>query len=535
VGPNPSLSGNIFYLPNGSDIWIDMAKRMQNAGRNISLFLGDDRLIDPLKMVYPDCNFLSPNSLKNGRFTRFACSPMPSSLRSTAEFLEYEKYAMYSLQRNCAAGDVSYLDRQYFVGSLTDFLYKAMSDADLSHIVLGEAPHTASGLLAIGIAASLGLPILHFQQCGIAPMVRPRLGSGFLPWSDAEAGRSSCGLSAVGNRQTLAPDTSSSMQVEPVSSAVRMFFLRLGKHESDKLEVDRIDANRRYRGPIGFGRRVLQSFFDLSRLKNSSGNGSTIRYAPLQPEFSRHFEISNLRSSVRLARRNSAQMRLIEAATRGDRGAAGGNLLTYFLHFEPELTSLPTSGIHFDQTLVIRAIALSLPEGWRLEVREHPAQATFVARGYRGRSRLFYDEIRALPKTTFQSHSDSIYSVIKKSSAVATLGGTVAIEAMALGVPTLCFGRPWYQGLPGCVFVDDLCQVRSHLDQIVGAASGHELNEASLLEFLDERFFPLAPIPSAVAEWRQRGVEPVQDVDALQRCIEDFLNGAPDGPPSAPD
>lgn len=46
----------------------------------------------------------------------------------------------------------------------------------------------------------------------------------------------------------------------------------------------------------------------------------------------------------------------------------------YCLHFDPEATTLPKDTIYSNQLLNIRIISSSLPDGWKLYVKEHPHQ-----------------------------------------------------------------------------------------------------------------------------------------------------------------
>ena len=68
------------------------------------------------------------------------------------------------------------------------------------------------------------------------------------------------------------------------------------------------------------------------------------------------------------------------------------------LHVQPERTSLPEGGHYNEQYLAVLELSKSLPKGWVLLVKEHPAQFNLKdLRKYKFRSKFFYESIARIP------------------------------------------------------------------------------------------------------------------------------------------
>lgn len=124
----------------------------------------------------------------------------------------------------------------------------------------------------------------------------------------------------------------------------------------------------------------------------------------------------------------------------------------YFpLHYQPERTSCPEGDIYSDQTIVINMISNNLPDNWFLYVKEHPSQF-MLTNGYMGRDSYFYDDIVKLPNVRLIDQKFTTFELIDNAKAVATLTGTVALEAIIRNIPALVFGYAWYRDSPGIFY-----------------------------------------------------------------------------------
>lgn len=129
-----------------------------------------------------------------------------------------------------------------------------------------------------------------------------------------------------------------------------------------------------------------------------------------------------------------------------EKAAVPNPYLVYFLQFEPEVSTLQWSYEHPDQIAFIEGIARRLPARYRLAVKEHPHH-----RGYRATTD--YRRLRALPNVQVLDPAVPSAPLLRGSSGVVTLTGTVGFEGLVLGKPVHAVGHAFYTGFPG-VFRD---------------------------------------------------------------------------------
>jgi len=101
------------------------------------------------------------------------------------------------------------------------------------------------------------------------------------------------------------------------------------------------------------------------------------------------------------------------------------------LHFQPEAFVTFAAPLWSDQRVWVRALSVAAPPGLRILVREHPAQDPGL------RPLGFYEELSRLPQVSLCDPTVPTASLLAMEPlrAVVTLGGSMAIEAAALGVP----------------------------------------------------------------------------------------------------
>ena len=109
----------------------------------------------------------------------------------------------------------------------------------------------------------------------------------------------------------------------------------------------------------------------------------------------------------------------------------------YFpLHYEPERITLTAGRYYPDQITAVTNIARSLPVGFKLYVKEHPAQGTL---GWRDTS--FYKKIMKMPNVKLLHPSVTHEEIMKNCSLVITIAGSAALEAAFFNKPTIILGE----------------------------------------------------------------------------------------------
>lgn len=126
-----------------------------------------------------------------------------------------------------------------------------------------------------------------------------------------------------------------------------------------------------------------------------------------------------------------------------------GKFLVYALHFHPEASTLINAWPFIDELPVIRNIAFSLPDGYKLYVKSHPNGF-----GYEGVQ--FYKKVRAIPRVKLIPYFINSRELITKSSGVITLTSTMGFEALMLKKPAFIFGNVFYQVHPYCNKIENM-------------------------------------------------------------------------------
>ncbi len=116
----------------------------------------------------------------------------------------------------------------------------------------------------------------------------------------------------------------------------------------------------------------------------------------------------------------------------------------YFpLHLEPERSLSIAAPYHTNQMEVIISIAKSIPVGYKLFVKDHPAVSL---KG--GRTISFYKELMKLPNVQVLHPSINRDEILEKCSLVVTINGTAAFEAALFNKHAISLVKTDYSSLP---------------------------------------------------------------------------------------
>ena len=142
-----------------------------------------------------------------------------------------------------------------------------------------------------------------------------------------------------------------------------------------------------------------------------------------------------------------------------DASLVGKKILFFPLHYQPERTSLPDAIPFHDQLRAIDVLSRALPSNWIILVKEHPTIFRFpykvLLRGNYSRSKAYYDKINSYSNVRLVSINESTNSWMRKSEALATLTGSVSLEALSLGKKVILFGNTWYRSFPNTHYYQD--------------------------------------------------------------------------------
>tara|TARA_Y100000741_G_C18261811_1_gene560763 strand:+ start:3163 stop:4698 length:1536 start_codon:yes stop_codon:yes gene_type:complete len=152
------------------------------------------------------------------------------------------------------------------------------------------------------------------------------------------------------------------------------------------------------------------------------------------------------------------------------------NYAFFPLHIEPEVTLLVYSRFFMNQIEVIRNIAYSLPTGFKLVVKEHPA-----AVGKRPIS--FYKKLLNIPNVELVAPNLETRILIENSSIVTTIAGSVGFESIIFKKPVLTFGNTPYEFLPDTMVKKNI-NLNNLPSDIIFLLNNYDFNETNLVAYI---------------------------------------------------
>jgi hypothetical protein len=111
----------------------------------------------------------------------------------------------------------------------------------------------------------------------------------------------------------------------------------------------------------------------------------------------------------------------------------------FFLHFQPERTTLPEGYGFSQQVLAIKTLRKCLDKGVKLMVKEHPSTFTNLCH-WKERTPDFYDDILGIDGVDLVDIAEDSYSLIDTAQFTATITGTILFESVVRGTPAIAFG-----------------------------------------------------------------------------------------------
>ena len=113
-------------------------------------------------------------------------------------------------------------------------------------------------------------------------------------------------------------------------------------------------------------------------------------------------------------------------------------------HYQPEAATLAAAPVWSDMLGLVRILSASLPAGYQLVVKDHPAIG-----GYRPTS--FYREAARLPNVVLLPENYSSIELLQQCKMAATVTGTVGLQALLFGKPVLLFGPVYFDCVEGVI------------------------------------------------------------------------------------
>jgi len=141
----------------------------------------------------------------------------------------------------------------------------------------------------------------------------------------------------------------------------------------------------------------------------------------------------------------------------------------FAMHYQPERTTSPQGECFQEQILAIKIIASSLPNGWKLLIKEHPTQLLNrkVFKNKNFRSTYDYGLICKIKNVVIVPISFDSAELIKNAQLVATINGSVGWETLSTHFkPVVIFGNIWYANCRSCFSISSQNEFKDVLKEL---------------------------------------------------------------------
>ncbi len=149
--------------------------------------------------------------------------------------------------------------------------------------------------------------------------------------------------------------------------------------------------------------------------------------------------------------------------------------ILYPLQVTPESSINVPAPYYVDQLRIIDALRMEMPNDYTLVVKEHRSAAPV-------RSIQFMRRLRNLPGVKIASHKLPSFEILKRASLLATITGTMALEAFTLGLPAIVFGRGF------CADMHGGTTGTKDLDKIISSKIMTKIPDETVIETLSKYF-----------------------------------------------
>lgn len=154
-----------------------------------------------------------------------------------------------------------------------------------------------------------------------------------------------------------------------------------------------------------------------------------------------------------------------------------GDFAFYPLHSEPEVAiQVLAPPYHKNQIELVRNIAISLPFGMKLVVKEHP-------RSFGLRPVNFYKKLLEIPNLYFVPMQVNSLTVCQQSKLICVVSSTIGLEAVCIEKPVIMLGHPKYEAIPDSMSAT--CENLFDLPRKIQALlQSYKYDEAGLIIFI---------------------------------------------------
>lgn len=335
-------------------------------------------------------------------------------------YLKAKDRCLKMMDRIDTYGTFSRIDREAYFNNLVIWCLTKINTDKPDLLLVAEAPHSHAQYLIYEICRYLKIPCYKFNNWMLVPC---------LSLENFETG------------EIVKPEKKDSKIDLKFDEIIRQFVDDL-TNRGDDYELSYMKKQRLSKQ---FFYKVKNYFkngykYDFNDLKHNFGNILKSRHSHINPYqitfFTRKKMISKRKSNLL----NHFKKNISEINFNQD--------YVYFgLHYEHERTTNPDGEKFHDQLAAIIKLRSVLNPNIKIFVKEHPSQF-MLEKGHLGRSPIFYNNLKNISGVRIVNTKINTLKLIKNSIFVATITGSLALEAAILGKKSIIFAETWYSGCP---------------------------------------------------------------------------------------
>lgn len=394
---------------------------------------------------------------------------------------------------------------------IANFWAHLISTSNVTHVLTGRIPHQPADIALYAVAELRGVPFVYLDNelilnrwYGIDVSIARRFA---VPGFDEPTAE---GRRALEERFDAYV---ANLRADP--GAERPYYMADAEHRAAGRTILAKETLRFLRRVVGA--LVLWQYRELrraaSRGRKDPGANHEILKVNRRRWSDRRSTASHLGYALRSTRyRIAVEWRLLAYRRRCTDLAALPRFVYFASHMQPEASTLPGARTQRHMRIAVDRLVAALPDDVVVAYKENPMvlRAGGIAK-YHWKPPSYVDELLDNPRVVVVRDDIDTFELIDRSIGVATVNGTVAMEAVARGRHAITFSEMWYDGVDGIHRIDDPAQLSGAVSTMLGGVSPDP--RASQLTFR---------MPLIDREVRQ--LESQQAVDAFAHTIERVLD-----------
>lgn len=494
---------NAIYIPAGRKVWLDVAHYLKEKNVEIKIWLGDQKLDESAKALFPGCNVENFFQVNKGVIPNVKIKYVPGSdVFYDSKFYILKDKVYKIMDRQDDERKYGRLEREAVFYLLFNYYYNMIIERRINVFIASEAPHSPVGMILYGICEILDIPRYHMMESGVAPLLH--VCKDFYG-TVVNASREKNDLMEL--FKPIFSDYVNSFSAIPEEP---LYMVNQKKYDIKKEKLGLL----KYLELIGKGVKYSR----IKRQKRSYAINNNFFFGNNNRSVLAQLTIEHLHSQLERAYLSKVKPVKLDI-----------DYAYYPLHYEPERTSNPDGGHFYQPYDAIMALRKFLPIEIPIYVKEHYSQFTRMLPGYRGKSPYLYDVLSLIPNVHLVDPSIKSELLVRNALLTVSQTGTACLEAACFEKKAILMGDTWFSDTPNVYRFSD---VSSYSELIAyGLHSRKEVLE-SMFSWIDNKAILGCVNPSSEEYFRQKfnddkylpmfddGVMSTQYVDTILSDLE---------------